>query len=202
MASLKALRNRIASVKATRKITKAQQMVAASKFRRALDAAVAARPPADWVFPPRAFDVTVRPGECVQEAVERCPRGGSILLLPGVHEGPLVLGPEDEVHVFGQGRAVLRVKWGCAVSSEAYCSTLDGLMLRRDWGEAGVLDDDDRNCCVFVRSGRLRVQVCDLRSTTNAAYFASGSSAVFSACRCVTGSSTPFPSYVPFPPSL
>jgi len=44
MASLKALRNRIASVKATRKITKAQQMVAASKFRRALDAAIAARP--------------------------------------------------------------------------------------------------------------------------------------------------------------
>jgi len=44
MASLKVLRTRIASVKATRKITKAQQMVAASKFRRALDAAVAARP--------------------------------------------------------------------------------------------------------------------------------------------------------------
>ncbi|GAA0537105.1 F-type H+-transporting ATPase subunit gamma [Rhizomicrobium palustre] len=47
MASLKALRNRIASVKATRKITKAQQMVAAAKFRRAQDAAVAARPYAD-----------------------------------------------------------------------------------------------------------------------------------------------------------
>ena len=47
MASLKALRNRIASVKATRKITKAQQMVAASKFRRALDAAVTARPYAE-----------------------------------------------------------------------------------------------------------------------------------------------------------
>ncbi len=47
MASLKSLRNRIASVKATRKITKAQQMVAASKFRRALDAAVAARPYAE-----------------------------------------------------------------------------------------------------------------------------------------------------------
>ncbi|MDE2183029.1 MAG: F0F1 ATP synthase subunit gamma [Alphaproteobacteria bacterium] len=44
MASLKSLRNRIASVKATRKITKAQQMVAASKFRRAQDATVAARP--------------------------------------------------------------------------------------------------------------------------------------------------------------
>jgi F-type H+-transporting ATPase subunit gamma len=44
MPSLKSLRNRIATVKATRKITKAQQMVAASKFRRAQEAAMAARP--------------------------------------------------------------------------------------------------------------------------------------------------------------
>jgi F-type H+-transporting ATPase subunit gamma len=44
MASLKDMRNRIASVKATRKITKAMQMVAAAKLRRAQDAAAAARP--------------------------------------------------------------------------------------------------------------------------------------------------------------
>jgi F-type H+-transporting ATPase subunit gamma len=44
MASLKDLRNRIASVKATQKITKAMQMVAAAKLRRAQDAAIAARP--------------------------------------------------------------------------------------------------------------------------------------------------------------
>ncbi|KAA5596771.1 F0F1 ATP synthase subunit gamma [Blastochloris sulfoviridis] len=44
MASLKELRNRIASVKATQKITKAMQMVAAAKLRRAQAAAVAARP--------------------------------------------------------------------------------------------------------------------------------------------------------------
>lgn len=44
MASLKALRTRIASVKATRKITKAQQMVAVSKLRRAQEAVAAARP--------------------------------------------------------------------------------------------------------------------------------------------------------------
>ena len=44
MASLKDLRNRIASVKATQKITKAMQMVAAAKLRRAQEAAVAARP--------------------------------------------------------------------------------------------------------------------------------------------------------------
>ena len=44
MPSLKSLRNRIASVKATQKITKAMQMVAASKLRRAQVAAEAARP--------------------------------------------------------------------------------------------------------------------------------------------------------------
>lgn len=44
MASLKELRNRIASVKATQKITKAMQMVAAAKLRRAQEAAEAARP--------------------------------------------------------------------------------------------------------------------------------------------------------------
>jgi F-type H+-transporting ATPase subunit gamma len=47
MPSLKDLRNRIASVKATRKITKAMQMVAAAKLRRAQEAATAARPYAD-----------------------------------------------------------------------------------------------------------------------------------------------------------
>jgi F-type H+-transporting ATPase subunit gamma len=47
MPSLKDLRNRIASVKATRKITKAMQMVAAAKLRRAQEAAVAARPYAE-----------------------------------------------------------------------------------------------------------------------------------------------------------
>lgn len=44
MPSLKDLRNRITSVKATRKITRAMQMVAAAKLRRAQEAAIAARP--------------------------------------------------------------------------------------------------------------------------------------------------------------
>ncbi len=47
MASLKDLRNRIASVKATQKITKAMQMVAAAKLRRAQMAAEAGRPYAE-----------------------------------------------------------------------------------------------------------------------------------------------------------
>ena len=44
MPNLKDLKNRIESVKSTRKITKAMQMVAAAKLRRAQDAAEAARP--------------------------------------------------------------------------------------------------------------------------------------------------------------
>ena len=44
MPSLKDLKNRIASVKSTRKITKAMQMVAAAKLRRAQEAAEQSRP--------------------------------------------------------------------------------------------------------------------------------------------------------------
>lgn len=47
MPSLKDLRNRIASVTATQKITRAMQMVAAAKLRRAQEAAEAARPYAE-----------------------------------------------------------------------------------------------------------------------------------------------------------
>ena len=47
MASLKDLRNRIASVKSTQKITSAMKMVAAAKLRRAQEQAVAARPYAE-----------------------------------------------------------------------------------------------------------------------------------------------------------
>ena len=47
MPSLKELRNRIRSVKSTQKITSAQKVVAASRLKRAQDAAEAARPYAD-----------------------------------------------------------------------------------------------------------------------------------------------------------
>ncbi len=47
MASLKALKVRIGSVKSTQKITKAMKMVAAAKLRRAQEAAIAGRPYAE-----------------------------------------------------------------------------------------------------------------------------------------------------------
>lgn len=49
MASLKELRDRITSVKATQKITKAMRMVAAAKLRLAQEAALSARPYADRI---------------------------------------------------------------------------------------------------------------------------------------------------------
>ena len=65
MASLKDLRNRIAATKATQKITKAMQMVAASKLRRATAAAEASRPYAERmerVLGNIAASVTGNPG--------------------------------------------------------------------------------------------------------------------------------------------
>ena len=47
MSGLKALKLRIGSVKSTRKITKAMQMVSAAKLRRAQDATARARPYAE-----------------------------------------------------------------------------------------------------------------------------------------------------------
>jgi F-type H+-transporting ATPase subunit gamma len=64
MASLKALKNRIGSVKSTQKITKAMKMVAAAKLRRAQMAAEAGRPYAERlnaVMASLASKVTVGP---------------------------------------------------------------------------------------------------------------------------------------------
>ena len=64
MASLKALKIRIGSVKSTQKITKAMKMVAAAKLRRAQDAAEAGRPYAqrlEKVVASLASTITVGP---------------------------------------------------------------------------------------------------------------------------------------------
>ena len=63
-----------------------------------------------------AFDVTVAPGQAVQAAVDSCPAGGSVLLLPGTHDGPLVLEADKVVHVFGRGSATLRAATGSVLT--------------------------------------------------------------------------------------
>jgi F-type H+-transporting ATPase subunit gamma len=62
MASLKAIRTRIASVKSTQKITRAMKLVSAARLRRAQDAIVAARPYASALTAAVA-EIAVRAGE-------------------------------------------------------------------------------------------------------------------------------------------
>jgi F-type H+-transporting ATPase subunit gamma len=61
MPSLKAIRNRIASVKSTQKITRAMKLVAAARLRRAQDAIIGARPYADALWE-AIIEVAVRAG--------------------------------------------------------------------------------------------------------------------------------------------
>ncbi|MFM8499289.1 MAG: F0F1 ATP synthase subunit gamma [Chakrabartia sp.] len=81
MASLKALKIRINSVKSTQKITKAMKMVAAAKLRRAQDAAEAARPYAE------RLEAVV---SSIASNVEKGPQAPKLLAGTG----------KDDVHLF------------------------------------------------------------------------------------------------------
>ena len=65
------------------------------------------------------YDVEVAPGEPVAGALARCPRGGSVLLLPGDHGFP-ALRPDDEVHVFGRAAATVRTPLECAARTATF----------------------------------------------------------------------------------
>ena len=122
--------------------------------------------------------MTVAPGEDVQAAVDACPPGGSVLLLPGAHEGPLVLGPREvangegppvqvgdkEVHVFGCGQATLRTSGKNVkdvLTSSAEVATVDGLVLRREASGGG-----GNHAAVCINGGRLRLQACFVVKST------------------------------------
>src|SRR4051794_41270843 len=83
MASLKDMRVRIASTKATQKITKAMQMVAASKLRRAQNAAEAARPYAE------KMDAVI---SNIATAAAGSPGAPVLLAGNGKHQVPFLLG--------------------------------------------------------------------------------------------------------------
>ena len=154
-----------------------------------------------------AFDVTVAPGDDVQAAIDRCPPGGCVLLLPGTHEGPLVLGPREaangggapvqvadkEVHVFGRGRATLRAATGESVlTCRAATATCDGLVVRQE-AAAGVPDDDELSFGVTMEGSASRLQACDLSSTSGPCVYitdgkdpvVTGTDPLLIGCKCV-----------------
>jgi F-type H+-transporting ATPase subunit gamma len=138
MASLKDMRNRIASVKATRKITKAMQMVAAAKLRRAQEAATAARPYA--------------------ERMARVLANVNASITSKAGASPLLVGTgKDQVHLLlvmtaerglcgGFNSSIARLARQDAVKLAAAGKTVKMMMvgrkgadaLRRDWGRAVV----------------------------------------------------------------
>ena len=117
-----------------------------------------------------AFSVTVAPGEDVQAAVSRCPRGGCVLLLPGTHEGPLTLTADQEVHVFGRGQATLRAEAGHVIASVASVSTVDGLVIRQE----GIPVEGTEKYGVHITGGALRLQDSDISSTSDTCIFIEG----------------------------
>ena len=123
-----------------------------------------------------AFDVTVAPGANVQAAVDTCPPGGCVLLLPGTYAGPLVLVVEKVVHVFGRGHATLQTDSGKVVTSEAAAATCDGLVIRR---EAGGRYD----CGVLIKGGNLRMQACDVKSLSGECVDVAAGDPVLTSCR-------------------
>ena len=132
--------------------------------------------------PAGAFDVTVAPGEGVQAAVDACPPGGRVLLLPGVHEGPLVLSAQ-EVHVFGRGLAVLRAAEGAVLTILSALATVDGLVVRNEMS-IEPNDDDDGIYAVWIRGGGLRLQACDLVSNAGTCVrIEGGANATVVSCR-------------------
>ncbi|MGA2638368.1 F0F1 ATP synthase subunit gamma [Methylocella sp.] len=116
MPSLKDLRNRIASVKATQKITKAMQMVAAAKLRRAQTAAEAARPYAERMEQVLAsLAASIRPGMPAPQLLAGNGREDVHLLVVCTAERGLCggfnasiarLAREHAVALMGQGKTV------------------------------------------------------------------------------------------------
>lgn len=86
MASLKDLKNRIASVKSTQKITKAMQMVAASKMRKAQAAALAGRPYATLMNEVLA-EVTHHAGDFSHPLLEKREGGKRCIILVSSDKG-------------------------------------------------------------------------------------------------------------------
>ena len=129
------------------------------------------------------FDVTVAPGQPVQAAVDACPADGCVLLLPGIHDGTLVLAADKVVHVFGRGQATLRTTFN-PVASVAATSTLDGLIIRRDSGSPGGYAAID---AVWINGGRLRMQACNVTNNAigSCVKIDGGADPILVACKCV-----------------
>lgn len=142
MPSLKDLKVRIDSVKSTQKITKAMKMVAASKLRRAQEAAEAARPYAE-----RMEKVLAGLGAAVKDQ----PGASPLLAGTGKHEVELVVVATSErglcggfnTNIVKAARAHLNELLSAGKTVKILCIGKKGVSaLRRDFGEL-IIDVKD-----------------------------------------------------------
>jgi F-type H+-transporting ATPase subunit gamma len=134
MPSLKDLRNRRDSVKATRKITKAMQMVAAAKLRRAQEAATAARPYAERMDRVLAnLNKRVASKEGASPLLVGTGKDQTHLLIVMTAERGLCGGFNSNIVRLARADALRLVRDGKSV--KMLCVGRKGFdMLRRDWG--------------------------------------------------------------------
>ena len=125
------------------------------------------------------FDVEVAPGASLQAAVNRCPAGGSILLRPGTHAGPVIIA--KEVHVFGRGEATLLVPpSGACVHCTAAVATLDGLAVR---GPLAAPPAGTLAVAVVITASSARLQACDISTLVAGVGIFLGANPVLLGCR-------------------
>ena len=142
MPSLKDLRNRRDSVKATRKITKAMQMVAAAKLRRAQEAATAARPYAERMDRVLAnLNKRVASKEGASPLLVGTGKDQTHLLIVMTAERGLCGGFNSNIVRLARGDALRLVRDGKTV--KILCVGRKGFdQLRRDWSRQ-ILDRVD-----------------------------------------------------------
>ena len=138
MPSLKDLKNRIGSVKNTRKITKAMQMVAAAKLRRAQEAAEAARPFAERMTAVMsALAAGVGTGEGAPKLLAGNGKDQVHLLVVMTSERGLCGGFNSSIVKLARTRALELAAAGKTVKILTV-GKKGREQLRRDWGQAFV----------------------------------------------------------------
>jgi F-type H+-transporting ATPase subunit gamma len=136
MPSLKDLKNRIGSVKNTRKITKAMQMVAAAKLRRAQEAAEAARPFAERMTAVMsALAAGVGTGEGAPKLLAGSGKDQVHLLVVMTSERGLCGGFNSSIVKLARVRALELAAAGKTVKILTV-GKKGREQLRRDWGQA------------------------------------------------------------------
>jgi F-type H+-transporting ATPase subunit gamma len=138
MPSLKDLKNRIGSVKNTRKITKAMQMVAAAKLRRAQEAAEAARPFAERMTAVMsALAAGVGTGEGAPKLLAGSGRDQVHLLVVMTSERGLCGGFNSSIVKLARNRAIELAGQGKTVKILTV-GKKGREQLKRDWAQAFV----------------------------------------------------------------